>query len=69
MDEKYLNANGLAILWGRIQQLVEKCGGSGGGGGGVTYTLQCNENVVSLVGSDGSISTVIVEARTPSCID
>lgn len=64
MDEKYLNANGLAVLWGRIQQLVEKCGG---GGGGVTYTLQCNENVVSLVGSDGSISTVIVEARTPSC--
>ena len=65
MDEKYLDSRGLAVLWGRIQQLVEKCGG--GGGGGVTYTLQCSENVVSLVGSDGSISTVIVEARTPSC--
>lgn len=62
MANKYLDSEGLAILWERIQQLVYTCGSRGK----VTYRLESNGNKVSLIGSDGSVSTVEVTA-TASC--
>ena len=66
MDEKYLNANGLAVLWGRIQQLVEKCGG--GGGSTIRYRLESDGSNITLVGTDGSRSSVSV-VSTATCGD
>ena len=64
MDEKYLNANGLAVLWGRIQQLVEKCGG----GSTIRYRLESDGSNITLVGTDGSRSSVSV-VSTATCGD
>ena len=47
---EFLDKAGLATLWERIQQLVKECGCACA----VTYTLEANGNVVTLVGSDGS---------------
>lgn len=59
---KFLDETGLAILWERIRQLVYECGCNCA----VTYKLVSNGNEITLVGSDGSRSTVEVEAVT-SC--
>ena len=62
MNEKYLNGEGLATLWERIQRLVYECGCRCA----VTYRLESDGNTVTLVGSDGTRSAVVVEA-TASC--
>ena len=56
-QNEYLDKAGLAILWERIRRLVAECCN---GGGGVTYTLESHDNVVTLVGSDGTRSSVSV---------
>lgn len=60
-DKGYLDGDGLALLWERIKMLVYSCAG-GGGGGGVTYRLESDGNQITLVGSNGSRSTVTVDA-------
>lgn len=55
-DNKYLNQTGLAVLWERIKQLVYECGCNCA----VTYTLESDGNVITLVGSDGTRSSVSV---------
>lgn len=57
-SREYLDKQGLATLWERIKQLVYECGCQCR----VTYTLESNGNTVTLVGSDGSRSTVNVTA-------
>lgn len=59
---EYLDKRGLGILWERIKQLVYECGCSCA----VTYHLESDGNTISLIGSDGSESTVEVVA-TASC--
>ena len=58
MANKYLDSAGLATLWERIQQLVYECAGQNA----VRYRLEVNGNEVTLIGSDGSESTVSVGA-------
>lgn len=65
-DKGYLDAEGLSVLWERIKRLVYQCAGQGSGGGGVRYWLESNGNEVSLHGSDGSVSTVVVDP-VPVC--
>lgn len=55
---EYLDKRGLGILWERIKQLVYECGCSCA----VTYHLESDGNIISLVGSDGSVSQVAVTA-------
>ena len=55
---EYLDKRGLGILWERIKQLVYECGCSCA----VTYHLESDGNTITLVGSDGSTSTVTVTA-------
>lgn len=57
----FIDDEGLAVLWERIKQLVYACGGNGGGG--VTYTLQSDGETLTLVGSDGSTSSVDIKAK------
>lgn len=59
---EFLDKAGLASLWERIRQLVYECGCQCK----VTYTLEVNDNVLTLVGSDGSRSTVTITA-TADC--
>lgn len=59
---EFLDKAGLASLWERIRQLVYECGCQCK----VTYTLEVNGNVLTLVGSDGSRSTVVITA-TADC--
>lgn len=61
-EKQYLDKTGLGILWQRIRQLVKECGCNCA----VTYTLESDGNVVTLVGSDGSRSTVTITA-TANC--
>lgn len=58
-QNEYLDKAGLAILWERIRRLVSECC-NGGSGGGVTYTLESVDNTITLVGSDGTRSSVSV---------
>lgn len=57
-NNKYLDSAGLAVLWSRIQQLVYECASKNS----VKYRLESNGNTITLVGSDGSRSTVSMEA-------
>lgn len=57
---EFLDRTGVATLWERMRQYVYECCCSRGGG--VTYRLESDGNEVTLVGSDGSRSTVEVEA-------
>lgn len=59
---EFLDKAGLASLWERIRQLVYECGCQCK----VTYTLEVKDNVLTLVGSDGSRSTVTITA-TADC--
>lgn len=59
MSSNFLDKEGLAKLWERIQQLVYECGK-------VTYKLESDGNMITLVGSDGSKSVVYVTA-TAEC--
>lgn len=59
---KYLDGAGLSVLWDRIQRLVYECAGKSV----VKYRLEIHGDEISLVGSDGSVSTVTVTA-TASC--
>ena len=61
---QFLDKTGLGVLWERIQQLVYECGCQCA----VTYRLESDGNVISLIGSDGSVSTVAVTAAC-SCND
>lgn len=63
-NTKYLDANGVAVLWQRIQQLVYECGCKCA----VTYHLESDGNTITLVGSDGTRSVVPVIA-VASCED
>lgn len=54
MENKYLNAEGLQLLWERIKQLVYECCG----GNSVTYRLEREGDTIVLIGSDGSRSEV-----------
>lgn len=56
---KYLDEAGVSALWERIKQLVYECC-CNSSGGGVTYWLESDENTITLVGSDGSRSSVSV---------
>ena len=58
----YLDKDGLALLWERIQRLVYECGCRCA----VTYRLESDGNTVTLVGSDGTRSAVVITA-TASC--
>lgn len=53
---KNFDSTNLPILWERIQRLVYECAGKNV----VTYELESDGNVISLVGSDGSRSSVVV---------
>ena len=55
---KFLDDTGVGILWERIQRLVYECAGRSA----VTYRLESDGNMITLVGSDGSRSTIAVEA-------
>ena len=57
-DREYLDKSGLSALWQRIQQLVYECGCRCA----VTYRLEKSGDTVTLVGSDGSRSSVSIEA-------
>ena len=59
MSSNFLDKEGLATLWERIQRLVHECGK-------VTYKLESDGNMITLVGSDGSKSVVYVTA-TAEC--
>lgn len=59
MSSNFLDKEGLATLWERIQRLVYECGK-------VTYKLESDGNMITLVGSDGSKSVVYVTA-TAEC--
>lgn len=59
---KYMDSTGLSVLWERIRMLVYECASSNI----VKYRLEVNGNTVTLVGSDGSTSSVDVTATT-SC--
>lgn len=59
-QNEYLDKAGLAVLWERIKKLIAECCG------GVTYTLESDGNTITLVGSDGSRSSVAV-ISTASC--
>lgn len=61
-NNKYLDSAGLSVLWERIKQLVYECAGKNA----VTYTLESNDNAITLVGSDGTRSSVTV-ASTAVC--
>lgn len=63
-NTKYLDANGVAVLWQRIQQLVYECGCKCA----VTYHLESDGNTITLVGSDGTRSVVPIIA-VASCED
>lgn len=63
-NTKYLDANGVSVLWQRIQQLVYECGCKCA----VTYHLESDGNTVTLVGSDGTRSSVAV-ISTATCDD
>lgn len=63
-NTKYLDANGVAVLWQRIQQLVYECGCKCA----VTYHLESDGNTITLVGSDGTRSSVAV-ISTAVCED
>lgn len=58
MGNEYLDKQGLATLWERIKELVYECGCQCR----IKYRLEVNGNAVTLVGSDGSRSTVYVTA-------
>lgn len=59
---EYLDKTGLGVLWERMKQYVYECCCSQH----VTYTLESNGSTISLVGSDGTRSTITVTA-TASC--
>lgn len=61
-NTKYMDGAGLSHLWERIQMLVYECAGKNT----VKYRLEVDGDTVSLVGSDGSRSTVTITA-TASC--
>ena len=61
-NTKYMDGAGLSHLWERIQMLVYECAGKNT----VKYRLEVDGDTVSLVGSDGSTSTVTITA-TASC--
>lgn len=61
---EFLDKNGVAALWERIKQLVYECGCQCA----VTYTLESDGNTVTLVGSDGTRSSVAV-ISTASCVE
>lgn len=61
-NTKYMDGAGLSYLWERIQMLVYECAGKNI----VKYRLEVDGDTVSLVGSDGSTSTVTITA-TASC--
>lgn len=60
--KEYLDKQGLLTLWERIQQFVYECGCACA----VKYHLETDGETVTLVGSDGSRSTVAVPA-TVAC--
>lgn len=57
-NKEYLDKAGLAVLWERIKQLVYECGCQCA----VTYRLESSNGTITLVGSDGSRSTIVVTA-------
>ena len=59
---KYLDGAGVATLWQRIQRLVYECAGKSA----VTYRLESDGNTITLIGSDGTSSSVAV-ISTASC--
>lgn len=61
-NTKYMDSAGLSHLWERIQMLVYECASKST----VKYRLEVDGDTVSLVGSDGSRSTVTITA-TASC--
>lgn len=61
-ENKYLDSAGLAVLWERIKELVYTCAGKNV----VTYRLVSDGSTVTLVGSDGSRSSVVITA-TADC--
>lgn len=61
-EKEYLDKTGLAFLWSKIQQLVYECGCKCT----VTYSLESDGSTVTLVGSDGSRSSVTITA-TADC--
>lgn len=61
---EFLDKNGVATLWEQIKQLVYECGCQCA----VTYTLESDGNTVTLVGSDGSRSSVAV-VSTATCVE
>lgn len=61
---KYLDGAGVVTLWQRIQRLVYECAGKSA----VTYRLESDGNTITLIGSDGTSSSVAV-ISTASCGD
>ena len=59
MSSNFLDKEGLATLWQRIQQLVYECGCQCR----VTYKLESDGNMITLVGSDGSKSVVEINVE------